>query len=289
VGIGDIFRSARFRAFLRALDVLYHSGKPDFKEHEAERRTGHQQADPLVVRVEVPAHPAPTPEQESRERNHEIRERWTLRVQWATFAAVVAYATINYRQLTEIHKQNEIAAAGLRPWLKVTSIDLSPGVGPLKTLMFHSLLTGIQTGPYLLYKVSVENVGHLVAQDVAPRADLFVAQIDGNGLYDKVATEEARFCDSVARDTSGGIKIVFPSDSFDVNGGVGGGPYPAQSDTAVFLIVCITYSGGPGTEYQTRALSRLSEKGDHAVISTGAEEDASDLRLDRDPTGDHAY
>jgi hypothetical protein len=181
----------------------------------------------------------------------------------------------------------DTAAASIRPWLKIKSIDLRPGIGPIKTLMFHWPLTGAQAPPGLQLKVSLENLGHSVAQDIVVDEKLFFGKFTNTGWHDLVTQEEEQACraSKIQPPSSAINAVVFPSETLD-SYGVPGALYPEEGSAAA-VIVCVNYRGAPGTRYQTQAWSGLYEN-QYIIIPIGVDADVSVLRLIREQSGDHA-
>lgn len=253
-------------------------------------------------------------------KQHALRQKWHAvsinNKLIVIFAGLTAIATILYSgfagwQLYEIHSgskdthalaeaaksQAEIASTGLRPWIKITSIELRPGIGPIKTLGFHWPLTGATVPPVLQVKVSMLNVGHSLAQDIEVWPELFFGKFESDKWHDVVTNEQQRFCKSVIdRKPTGAANIVFPSDSSESNMGVGGIVHDADiihrpdnpaSYSAASLILCVNYKGVGSIPYQTQAWSGLYED-NQVLITVGLDADAGRLRLIREPNGDHA-
>jgi hypothetical protein len=94
--------------------------------------------------------------------------KWTDKVQ-ATCAILLVLITFVYTYYTrgQVKSAVEATTENLRPWIKIKSIGLVAGHSPVHTLMFHLQFPGKQTSPaFLLLSLSLENVGHTVAQDV---------------------------------------------------------------------------------------------------------------------------
>ena len=236
--------------------------------------------------------------------NQYALQRSLVRATWLTFAAVFIYALITlavwYATNTTAKAAKEsadAAIAGIRPWIKITAVELRDGIGPIKTLGFHFPPTGAAMPPMLQVKVSMLNMGHSVAQDVEVNAELFFGKFQSDKWYDVVTTEQQRFCESVSkRAPTGAAKIIFPSESTEFFMGVGGivqdadmthlsgnpNPYAAAS-----LILCVNYSGDGSLVHQSQARSSLYED-KQAMIAIGLDVDADRLTLIREPNGDHA-
>lgn len=208
------------------------------------------------------------------------------------FAAAGYYAHVSKKMWTEMQKQTGIdrdqLEATTRPWVKINTIELRKGAGPIKTLMFHFPPTGTETGPMLQTHVTFANVGHSVAQGVEAEAELFSGEFMSDKWHDVVTKEQGRFCDSVIdRTPSSAATIVFPSDPSEVFMGVGGLPLKKDSRNATALIICINYQGGLKMHYQTQAWAGLYE--DNSIfIAPGVDVDLNRLRLIREANGDHA-
>jgi hypothetical protein len=201
-------------------------------------------------------------------------------------------------KLVEAAKQQaDTASAGLRPWIRITTVELRPGIGPIKTLGFHWPLTGALVPPMVQVKVSMLNVGHLLAQDVEVIPELFFGKFQSDKWYEVVTNEQQRFCKSVINNTpTGAAKVVFPSDPMESEMGVGGIVHDADimhvpgnpaSYAAASLIICVNYRGDGITRYQTQARSGLYED-DQVFIDTGLDVNADRLKLIREPNSDHA-
>jgi hypothetical protein len=215
--------------------------------------------------------------------------------------ALIKNATEQARAMKKLaeaaKRQAEIASVGLRPWIKITAIELRPGMGSIKTLGFHWPLTGAAIPPMLQVKVSMLNVGHSPAQDVEVIPELFFGKFTSDKRHNIVSNEEQRFCKSVIdRLPTAAASVVFPSDPSEIYLGAGGtvqdsditrvlgSPTPSS---AASLILCINYKGAGSVSYQTQALSGLYED-NQILIPIGLDVDADRLRLIREPNGDHA-
>lgn len=250
-----------------------------------------------------------------------IRELWAIVVLlWTklprsasfwTAAATIVIAFTTLVQWTEMRKATraaqesadaaksaaDIASAGLRPWIKIKSVELRKGIGPIKTLAFHWFPTGAAMPPVIQVRASVVNVGHSVAQDVEIIPELFFGRFVSDKWHDVVSREEERFCRSAANQvSSSAASIIFPSESSESNMGVGGivhdtdtmrTPGSPLTHSAASLILCVNYRGAPTTQYQTEAWFGLYED-NLVLIAIGVDGDASHLRLIRDENGDHA-
>jgi hypothetical protein len=62
-----------------------------------------------IVRPEIKILPAINTEKEAREARNEKRDRWKLRIEAATFMAVLAYAFINYHMLRQMSREADAA------------------------------------------------------------------------------------------------------------------------------------------------------------------------------------
>jgi hypothetical protein len=176
----------------------------------------------------------------------------------------------------------DTAVTSLRPWIKIDSIELRSAIGPMKALMFHWPITGELTPPTLQVKISLENVGHSVAEGIKVNPTLFFARFNDHWRSATIE-QQKKFCSLEYRTDEEGM--LFPSDSSDWYGGLGA-PTPAESSAAV-VIVCVNYSGAPGTNYHTEARATLREN-DSVVIPIGVDAGAPSLRLEREMSGDHA-
>jgi hypothetical protein len=226
---------------------------------------------------------------------------WFARIPaWLAIVLTAISLYITYRSYKTAMKSAEAArqsadaaVASLRPWIKINNIELRHGIGPAKTLMFHWPTTGAaEISPMLQTRVTFVNEGHSVAQDVEVWSELFFGQFVTDKWLDTVTREQARFCKSVAdRRPTGAAGIVYPSDSSELNMGVGGTIQDADIVQAIpvaaSLIACVNYRGTALTRYQTQAWSGLLE--DNSVfIKPGVDADASRLKLIRQENGDHA-
>ena len=105
---------------------------------------------------------------------------------WTAFATlVIAGATIKYtlyahRQWDTMRGQLDEMVNQSRPWIKITTVELRPGIAPIKTLMFHWPLTGAEVPPILQVKVSLLNVGHSPAQNVEAVPEFFSTDSTAN-------------------------------------------------------------------------------------------------------------
>lgn len=188
----------------------------------------------------------------------------------------------------------DAAIAGIRPWIKISNIELRNGIGPAKTLMFHWPTTGTEIPPTIQVRVTFVNVGHSVAQDVEVWPELIFDRFVSDKWFDTVTREQARFCRSIAdRKPSGAVEVVFPSDSSEQNIGVSGIVHDLDRvrnegiPVAASLITCVNYRGSPTTNYQTEALSGLYED-NSVLIKLGVDADARRLKLIREENADHA-
>ena len=241
--------------------------------------------------------------------NRELK--WAERAQVGSdvalaIAGIIALFTY-VGQLYQMRKSNEAARAAayaamdsadaalaeLRPWIKIQNAELRGGIRPIKTLMFHSPLTGDAVRPTLQFKVSVVNVGHSVAQDVEVWPEFFFGKFISDKWHDAVTQEQKRFCQSVANRTpSGAARLVFPSESSEQNLSVDeivSDTYIGSSmaQNAASLIVCVNYRGTPRTQFQTQAWFGLYED-NSTLIQIGTDVDSNRLKLIRDENGDHA-
>jgi hypothetical protein len=221
-------------------------------------------------------------------------QKWKPRVEIAGLLILAIYAIFtglmyfaNKEAADAAKSAADTAAANIRPWLKIKSITLRPGIGPIKTLMFHWPLTGAKTNPSIQIKVSIENLGHSVAQDIEVEQRLFFGKFTTTGWHDLVTNEEERACrtSKTRPRTSAVSAVVFPSETLDWYGAPAA-PIP-EDGSAAAVIVCVNYRGAPGTRYQTQAWSGLYEK-NYVIIPEGVDAEASLLRLIRDQSGDHA-
>jgi hypothetical protein len=197
------------------------------------------------------------------------------------------------------------ASAGLRPWIKITGVDLRPGIEDMKTLMFHwppsgikhfPQLAGKELPPMLQLKVSMLNIGHSPATDVEVVPEFFFHKFSTGKWHDEVVSEENRFCKSVAKQPpSGGARISFPSDPLEDNMGLSG--VIKDSDITVdngtrnisaAVLFCVNYKGLGDASYQTQAWFGLYED-NQISIPIGVDTNSEHLRLIREENGDHAY
>jgi prefoldin subunit 5 len=191
----------------------------------------------------------------------------------------------------------DAAYASIRPWIKIENVELVQATGPIKTLMFHWPLTGKTVPPMIQIKASLVNVGHSVAQDAEVSGELFFGRFASDKWYDVVTREQKRFCGSMANRTpSSASQIVFPSDRWESNMGIGGivheadimrTPGSSLTHSAASLILCVNYRGITSDRFQSQA--RVSVFEDKAIlIELGTDTDATRLSLVREPNGDHA-
>lgn len=201
----------------------------------------------------------------------------------------------------------DTASSSLRPWIKVTGVDLRPGVGGdsgIKTLMFHWPKSGLQVfpqyagkelPPMLQVEVSIENVGHSPAENIEIVPEMFFHKFDSNKWHDNIAKEEERFCSSVkSRATGPDAVVVFPSEPTKNDMGLSG--IAKSSDITMIdgiryssaaLLFCVNYTGEAGIRYQTQAWYGLYED-NNISIPLGLDVNADRLRLIREANGDHA-
>lgn len=182
----------------------------------------------------------------------------------------------------------DTAAAGLRPWLKINEVSLRHGSDAIPTLGFHWPLTGAPIPPMLQIKVSLDNVGHSVAQNIVPWPRLFFSTFSADGWEGRIVTAESRVCDgitSIVVPTGG--RSAFPGDPIVFDMGASGLIPNRINAPAAELIVCVNYTGLGGKHFQTQARFGLYE--DNSVyVYNGRDAQADRLRLIRDPAGDHA-
>jgi prefoldin subunit 5 len=195
------------------------------------------------------------------------------------------------KQYPELQKSAEAAKnaadtayASIRPWIKIDSVELVQATGPIKTLMFHWPLTEKAVPPTIQVRPSIINVGHTVAQDAEVFGELFFGKFASDKWYDVVTREQKRYCESMANRTpSSASRIVFPSDRWESNFGIGS----SLTHSAASLILCVNYRGVSPDRFQTQArFSVLEDK--VLLIELGTDTDATRLSLGREPSGDHA-
>lgn len=242
----------------------------------------------------------PRPSEPNAEATMQERKHWLdyagFFVGVLTLIVVFIYTTVAYYQWREMHRATKAAQdaantaySQIRPWIKISSVELRASSGPIKTLMFHWPMTQKVVPPMLQIKASVTNVGHTVAQGVQVLPELFFGQFDADTWHDAVTKEEARYCNSVngRRPVGGDVATVFPSDSKIWYMGVGG-TIPDVKNPASALIVCVNYGGTSQNSSQTQAWFGLYENGS-VFINITSDADANSLKLIRDGSGDHAY
>lgn len=224
-------------------------------------------------------------------REHWWEHKWKPRVEIAGLVVLAVYTVFtgvmsfaNLKSADAAKSAAETAAASTRPWMKITSIDLVEGKGPIKTLMFHWPGSAKRTPPFLQYSVSLQNVGHTIAQDIRVIPYLYFG-ILSESWHDDVSKKESAFCGANAKASPGTGAIVFPSESLKLRGGTSA--LEAAYSGPAALIICVNYRGAPGTYYQTSAWAGMYEFR-NIVILKGVDASASDLKLYRDQSGDHA-
>lgn len=198
----------------------------------------------------------------------------------------------------------QTAVASIRPWIKITSVDLRPGILDTKTLMFHWPASGLaefpqfagkQLPPMLQIKVSMTNLGHSPAKDVEVQAELFFHRFDSGEWHKDVTNEQSRFCASVSkRVPSSAAKIGFPLDPLETSMGLSGIVKDADITnengvrySSAALLFCVNYRGSEDIPYQTQAWFGLYEN-NQIAIPIGVDVDSDRLRLIREENGDKA-
>src|ERR1017187_4478006 len=255
---------------------------------KTENKTEHPEAQILPARTKLEMPPAVTDGNKPKEQKKHWLEyaKFGLEVLGFFVLCVYAYFTIqiycaNRKAADAAKSAADTAAAGLRPWIKITSVELRGGIGPIKTLMFHWPLTGQAVPPILQFKVSVTNIGKSVAQDVEVIPELFFGKFESDKWHRTGSLEQDRFCRSVMNRKAGDTRTIFPGDPFDWQMGVGGiigdadaMPSPGGRRTvAGLLILCVNYRGG-----QTQSSFGLYEN-NSIHIPVGVDADLPNLRL----------
>jgi hypothetical protein len=267
----------------------------DAKEAQPEKQGAPQNTDntppPTVI-----ANSAKNKKHENRENDSKTKHKPTERVAWpakvqAICAILLVVITLVYTYYTrgQVISASKATTETLRPWIKIESISLRHGSGPITTLLFHFPGKNGLVNPMLQISVSIENVGRSVARDIQIIPIMYFGETLTDEWVANVSNEENLVCGANAKSyhPEGVGVVVFPSDHYTQMGGTGA-LLPKENAAPAVVLVCVGYSGEPGTHYQTQAWSSLYEF-NNALIVKGMDVDARDLRLFRSPSGDHAY
>jgi hypothetical protein len=222
------------------------------------------------------------------------------RDQSALNAHQLQVATVNtaaaIRSADAAKNSADATIVGIRPWIKITNVELRPSVGPIKTLMFHWPTDGREVPPTLQFKVTLNNIGHSVAENRQVIPELFFAPFKDNVWGHEIVREQERLCGTNrAHEPDSTASIIFPGESDEVYMGIGGivhqedifSDSAGRKAAAAVLIVCVNYMGS-GIHYQSQARFGIYEN-NSILLPINVDADAKSLKLIRDPSADRAH